>query len=345
MLRLQLLTPDQPQQPECVEVPQAMTGVQLRALVAEVAGVPSSALTLLVRNTFGDQPLLRVADEEGLLAQGICTDAFVSCMVDDLPAQALPAKPDHATFAFKPLTRKPTAAHKMEAERGYGDEVNDGPSFIEDFEGEDEDGGFYNVEHDEDEDDVLERSQLLLPHAADDGPSRGVSRTAIEACARRSAADLVQGALELAASSAAELKGGVLRDSASSLEPLSLSCPAGPTRPIRTYAWTDKRSCVKIYVNSDSEADAVAAAESGALEHMNVSCTPSSFLLWVRGKTALHVLKLEGLWGPIIPGESQVSVAPGKRIVLELRKQPPLEPWDSLLSGYPQGYPSDEDAS
>lgn len=155
--------------------------------------------------------------------------------------------------------------------------------------------------------------------------------------ARLNAEDLVTAALDGVqnAEAAADHE-----DNRAAPVPLKL---AGPTRCISTYSWTDKHSCIKVYISKDSEAEAVAAAGNGHEGQLEARFASRGATLVVNDQHLRHVLELRTLQAPIVPAQSRCMVLPGKRIALELHKRYVGQSWPMLLRPRTDNH-SDSDA-
>eukprot|EP00747_Dinoflagellata_sp_TGD_P187090 gnl/TRDRNA2_/TRDRNA2_44572_c0_seq1.p1 gnl/TRDRNA2_/TRDRNA2_44572_c0~~gnl/TRDRNA2_/TRDRNA2_44572_c0_seq1.p1 ORF type:complete len:278 (-),score=48.51 gnl/TRDRNA2_/TRDRNA2_44572_c0_seq1:90-923(-) len=110
----------------------------------------------------------------------------------------------------------------------------------------------------------------------------------------------------------------------------STCATAKPTRPISNYSFVDEGKHVKVYVASESEGEAVAAA-SNDTSSVESEFLQDSFHVAVLGPQARHLLAVEQLTRSIIPTESKVRVSAGKRITITLAKEKKDVTWHSLV--------------
>uniref|UniRef100_A0A7S1MBQ9 CS domain-containing protein n=1 Tax=Alexandrium catenella TaxID=2925 RepID=A0A7S1MBQ9_ALECA len=105
-----------------------------------------------------------------------------------------------------------------------------------------------------------------------------------------------------------------------------------PLRKIANYSWVDdSRKLVKIYITSDEDPLALAAAGSEKDSHVEAEFKQQSLKITVKGKSATHVLEVEELEHGIVPDECKVKVSAGKKISVTLRKAKDDQFWHTLL--------------
>lgn len=295
MLTLQVLIPAQPDCPVRFEIEESACGEELLQRVSKEAGVLAAKLTLFARNMQGDcESILRVDERKTLAAQGVKTGALVSCMVEEVIEEC-----------------------------GEGAEFGKPPAQVPDTSGSFKEGCGMT----EEPEDVEE----IFPLESDDEDSHDESPTAIDIQeARKTAVDMVDSvfrSLQHGSGAAVESGKETHKERLSNPPPVQV---VGPVRRIASYSWFDRRSVVKVYIQAESEPDAVADAGHGSDSQVRLNFAECGVSLVVHGTGMQHVLELHNLRGPIVPHSSRCVVQVGKRIVLELRKLGQGEEWQHL---------------
>lgn len=107
---------------------------------------------------------------------------------------------------------------------------------------------------------------------------------------------------------------------------------AKPFRKIANYSWVDEsRKQVKIYITSDEDPLAVAAAGSQEDNLVQPEFGQQSLKITVQGSSTTHVLEIEELEHGIVPDECKVKVSAGKKISITLKKAKDDQFWHSLV--------------
>uniref|UniRef100_A0A6T1NVB8 CS domain-containing protein n=1 Tax=Alexandrium monilatum TaxID=311494 RepID=A0A6T1NVB8_9DINO len=105
-----------------------------------------------------------------------------------------------------------------------------------------------------------------------------------------------------------------------------------PLRKMLDYSWVDEsRKLVKIYITSNEDPLAVAAAASEQDKLVQSEFGQQSLKITVQGKSVKHVLEIEELEHGIVPEECKVKVVAGKKISITLRKAKDDQLWHTLV--------------
>lgn len=99
---------------------------------------------------------------------------------------------------------------------------------------------------------------------------------------------------------------------------------------IAKYSWADEGGFVCVYVTTEGEAAAVAAAGDGKSGEVEAKFEERSVELKIGTGAKVFALALKDLEGRIVPKESSWRVSAGKRVTIKLKKKA-ITTWTRLL--------------